>query len=134
MPRAARPRKPVAAPPASHAATVAALRKVILQAVPGAEEDVKWNAPNFSLGGADFATLNLAAKDRVRLVLHLGANRRAPARRAVIPDPAALLEWRGTDRAIASFMTAADVTKHRASLRESLGAWVRQLTDGAPTR
>ena len=57
-------------------------------ALPGAIEGVKWNAPNWAVGGRDVVTLNLAPKGPVRVVLHRGAravDTRTGAR--LLPDP-----------------------------------------------
>ncbi|MEP6763256.1 MAG: DUF1801 domain-containing protein [Gemmatimonadaceae bacterium] len=51
------------------------LRKIILSADKEISESIKWNAPSFATTEY-FATFNLRAKQRVQIVMHLGARKR----------------------------------------------------------
>src|SRR5690606_10862776 len=54
-------------------AEIDTLRRLILSAVPGLVERIKWNAPSFGLGDDDRLTMRLHPGDRLQLILHRGA-------------------------------------------------------------
>jgi len=101
------------------------LRQIILAASPEIREGIKWNAPSFRTSEW-FATFNLHAKDRVRLILHAGAKKKDAAR-PVIRDPAGLLDWRAKDRCMATFSNGKDIQARRAPLQAIIREWIRQL-------
>ncbi|WP_231881599.1 DUF1801 domain-containing protein [Deinococcus puniceus] len=90
-------------------------------------ETVKWNAPNFRTSG-DFATFHLRTQDSARLILHLGAKKRADSDiRASLTDPGNLLTWLGPDRAAVGFRTQEDIAAHQAELTAVLRQWITFL-------
>lgn len=106
------------------AVEIEAVRRIILAAVPGVREGVKWNAPSFSTTD-HFATFHLRAKSGVQVVLHLGAKPRPDSGlQTAIADPAGLLQWRGSDRATVSFGDLADVEAKAAAFAEVIRQWV----------
>ncbi len=54
-------------------AEVEALCEIVRAAHPGLVESIKWNSPNWSLGGTDLLTVNVPGRGPVRLILHRGA-------------------------------------------------------------
>lgn len=102
-------------------ALVAAIRK----AQPGLEEGIKWNAPSFRRHGDDRLTLNLSAKDRVRLILHCGAKKGPKRSGRLIGHESETLEWAGDDRAIMSFTSTEDVKAQGKDLKEIVKAWLK---------
>jgi hypothetical protein len=109
-------------------AVITALRRLVLDVDPRIEEHVKWNAPSFAVGEADFATFHLRSKTGLQVVLHLGAKPRPDARvRTEVPDPAGLLVWRGADRAIVTFTDLADVEEKRQAFTAIVGRWLKHL-------
>lgn len=108
-----------------HKHTVLALRDALLGVDPSIGEEIKWNAPSFHVT-EHFATMNLRAKDGVRLILHLGAKKTAlPA--GAIADPRKLLEWLGPDRASMVFRDADEVTLKKAALAAVIRQWITHL-------
>lgn len=106
------------------AAEIEAVRRIILAAVPGARESVKWNAPSFATT-EHFATFHLRAKSGIQVVLHLGAKPQPDSGlRAAFADPAGLLRWRGPDRATVSFRDLADVEAKAASFADIIRQWI----------
>ena len=103
---------------------IAALRTVIRAADAELVEEVKWNAPSYRLE-EHLLTFQLSRDDRVLLVFHRGAKAKALAKRPTVADPSELLTWKGTDRAVATFASVAEVTKHKPALTKLLRAWVR---------
>lgn len=101
-----------------------ALRAVILKAHPGLTEGVKWNAPSYSVDGEDRITFQLRAKDKILLVFHRGAKKKAPPKRGrLIEDDSGLLEWAADDRAIATFR-AGEVAPKKKALAAVVKRWV----------
>lgn len=106
---------------------IVALRQIILGVSPAIREEIKWNAPSFRTT-EHFATFNLRAKDRVRLILHLGAKVKDTAAKGIeISDPAGLLEWLAKDRCLVTFSDGEDVLAKRAALESVLRAWLRWI-------
>lgn len=105
---------------------IEAIRRLILGAVDGAEEGIKWNAPSFSLGakGEHFATFHLRQPGVVQLVLHTGAKKRPKPLAMRVDDPAGLLSWPAKDRAVVTF---ADASAQRDAFEAILHAWIEGL-------
>lgn len=110
---------------------IEALRDLILAASPAILEGIKWNAPSFRTATiAHFATFNLRAADRVRLILHAGAKKRARAASldsGDFDDPAGLLEQLGPDRCLVTITDAGDLRAKRAALTSILRQWLARL-------
>ena len=106
---------------------ILALRQLILDADPGIEEGIKWNAPSFRTSEY-FATFHLRAKEGVQLILHLGARKRqTPDGGIVIEDPASLLEWLGKDRATVRLRDAAEIEANNEALTAIIRDWIRYV-------
>jgi hypothetical protein len=71
----------------------------ILRAVPAAVESIKWKAPNFALGGVDFATFSLRRPGVLQLILHTGVSPR-PDHPAITLPPVRGLRWADHNRAV----------------------------------
>ena len=99
------------------------LRAALLDGVDGLTEHVKWRSPTFAHGGADRMTVSLSRADRAVLVFHRGARVRSDA--VDFTDPTGLLEWRGPDRALATYTDAADLGTAVPVLPGLVRAWVR---------
>jgi hypothetical protein len=103
------------------------LRQLILGASPEIQEGVKWNSPSFRTTEY-FATINLHAKDRIRLILHTGAKAKDSAKKdSRIEDPAQLLEWLGKDRALVTLGGKEDLQSKSAALQALIREWLRHL-------
>ncbi|WP_437980025.1 DUF1801 domain-containing protein [Sorangium sp. So ce117] len=106
---------------------IVALRQIILGVSPAIREEIKWNAPSFRTT-EHFATFNLRAQDRVRLILHLGAKVKDTAAKGLeLADPTGLLEWLAKDRCLVTFTDGEDVQAKRAALESVLRAWLRWI-------
>ena len=106
---------------------VAALRLVILSAVPDLVERIKWNAPSFGLGDDDRITMRLHPGDRVQLILHRGAKAGADDFFR-FEDPDKLIAWAAPDRGVVTFKDADDLVSKSAPLSEILRRWVACTT------
>lgn len=114
-----------AMPAADAARALRTLCALILGAEPRLEAEIKWNAPSFTLAGRDVLTTGVNRDGSIRLVLHRGAARAAPGvQRPEIDDPLGLLEWRGVDRAIATFADGGAVQESATATRELVRQWI----------
>jgi hypothetical protein len=112
-----------------HLDAIRALRRLILQTDSRLCEDVKWNAPSFFLAeGFDdhVATLRVAPRGVLQVILHLGAAPRSPppALAGRVPDPAGVLRWAAPDRASVDFADLQGVTEKGPAFAALLQAWV----------
>lgn len=102
-----------------------ALRKLILSISPAVTEEFKWNSPSFRTTD-HFATINVAGKNQLRLILHTGATKKASAAAGLdIPDPRALLKWLARDRAMVTFDSPSDLRVKSAPLKAILVRWIK---------
>jgi hypothetical protein len=102
------------------------VREIILGASPAIGEEIKWNVPSFFTTD-HFATLNLRGATGVRVVLHLGAEVRAPEPRVVVADPAGLLTWLSPARAVATFTDLQHLSSVRGSLDQLVREWIAHV-------
>lgn len=110
-----------------HKAAVETLRRLILDAVPGLNERIKWNAPSFGKGEDDRITMRLHPGDRLQLILHRGAKAGADDLFR-FEDPDKLITWAAPDRGVITFSDADDLAAKSAALPEVLRRWVACTT------
>lgn len=106
---------------------ILALRRLILEAVPGLAERIKWNAPSFGPGSDDRITMRLHPGDRLQLILHRGAKAGADDLFR-FEDPDRLLSWAAPDRGVVNFKDADDMAAKANALRTVLQRWVACTT------
>ena len=106
---------------------IEALRRLILDAVPGLDERIKWNAPSFGKGEDDRITMRLHPGDRLQLILHRGAKAGADDLFR-FEDPDKLIAWAAPDRGVVTFADAADLEAKAEALGEVLRRWVACTT------
>lgn len=112
-------------PAAESAGALRALCELVIAADPRLRGEIKWNAPSFTLEGRDVVTTGVNRDGSIRLVLHRGAAKAAPGTtRPVIDDPDGLLEWRGVDRAIATFADEAAVRARSSAVKQLVRQWI----------
>ena len=109
-----------------HKAGIEMLRKWILALNEGITEEVKWNAPSFKVAD-HFATFRLHPPKNVQLILHTGAKAKSNAKVFAIDDPAGLLKWPASDRAVLTLASEAELQKHKDDVLRLLEQWVAQL-------
>jgi hypothetical protein len=108
-------------------AEVLALRDLILNAVPGLTETVRWNAPNYGRGDADRITMRLHPGNRLQLILHRGAKAGADDLFR-FEDPDKLISWAAPDRGVITIKDAADLATKTAAMSEIFRRWVAMTT------
>ncbi|MFO0647814.1 MAG: DUF1801 domain-containing protein [Polyangiales bacterium] len=107
-------------------AEVRAVRAAIRAAVPTLTERVKWNAPSFCAAGDDRITFRLQPGDRVELIFHRGAKKRADDFR--FDDATGLVKWAAPDRGQVVFRDAADVAEKTPAVQSLARAWIAATT------
>lgn len=108
-------------------AQLQSLRGLILGASPAIVEGIKWNAPSFRTTDW-FATTNVHGKGSLRLILHTGVkSKQSTAGGMKVADPAGLLKWLATDRALVTFNSASEFEARRGDLESIIRAWICYL-------
>ncbi len=102
------------------------LRRIIVEADPRIRESVKWNAPSYAIG-EHFATFNLRRDDRLQIILHCGAKKRATQLEVRIDEPALKLQWQDSDRALLELRTMDEIERSRAAILNVLRQWIAQV-------
>jgi hypothetical protein len=110
-----------------HKAAIEGLRRLILDAVPGLSERIKWNAPSFGKGEDDRITMRLHPGDRLQLILHRGAKAGVDDLFR-FEDPDKLIAWAAPDRGVVTFTDEADLKAKSEALRPVLQRWVACTT------
>lgn len=100
------------------------LRRAILAAPIEIEERVKWNAPSFCCGGDDRVTFRLQPGDRVELIFHRGAKKRADAATFTVDDPTGRLRWLTPDRGVVVLADHDDTDDAVADVVALVEAWM----------
>lgn len=103
------------------------LRRLILDAVPGLVETIKWNAPSFGPEGQDRVTMRLHPGERVQLILHRGAKAGADDFFR-FEDPDGLIAWAAPDRGVITFRDAEDMAGRAEALTAVIRRWVACTT------
>lgn len=105
---------------------IRAAGQVILAASPDITPGIKWNAPSFRTTEW-FATTNLRSLDQVQFIFHFGAKKRPTLSPPKIEDPANLIKWLASDRAMVSLGAGALTPARRAALTELVRAWIAHV-------
>ncbi len=101
------------------------LRNYILSANTDLTENIKWNGPNYQLGGEDRITMSIQPpKKQVQLIFHRGAKKLIPPENKLIEDKSGLLSWKGNDRAIITFKHLHDIEKSKDALTLIVNEWI----------
>ncbi len=95
-------------------AEVEALRTIIKAVDPRITEQIKWNAPSYSMEGY-LATFNFHDPKQIRLVFH---------NPAIASIPSAILEGDYVDRRLVYFTSMDDVRAKRSALEQVIKALV----------
>ena len=116
----------LAAQPEDRRRLVEALRTLVREASPAAQEIVKWNSPSYVLDGVDQATINAQGRGAVRLILHRGATtaENTDAASAFTGDPLGLLTWHSDIRASLPVTDLADLAAKRDAALAVVRAWL----------
>lgn len=100
------------------------LRKYILSAKSGSEENIKWNGPNYTFNGEDRITMKIHPPKNVQLIFHRGAKILEMPKEKLIIDYSGLLTWKTNDRAVATFVTLEEIVSNKEALQKIICEWI----------
>ena len=103
---------------------IEALRHIILSVNKGLTENIKWNGPNYCFTNEDRITMSIQPPKQVRIVLHCGAKVKTAPKEKLIKNDFGMLDWKGNDRAIATFKSMDDVERMKENLMKILVEWI----------
>lgn len=101
------------------------LRKIILSAKSGIEENIKWNGPNYTFNGEDRITMKIQPPKNVQLIFHRGAKVLEIPTEKLLKDDFGILNWKGNDRAVATFVIMEEIVSTKESLQKIIEEWVQ---------
>ena len=104
------------------------LRGIILNASDTLSENIKWNGPNYFVGGTDMITMKIQPPKQILLIFHRGAKKQEPMKSKLIADDSGLLVWKENDRAIASFANEQDIKKCKTDLEKIIKDWTEAVS------
>ena len=101
------------------------LRDYILSAKNDLEENIKWNGPNYCFDGKDRLTMKINPPKLIQLIFHRGAKVKEQPKERILSNDFGILEWRGNDRAIATFRNKQEIESRKSELMEIVSAWIK---------
>ena len=105
-------------------AEIEELRNIILSVDNGITENIKWNGPNYCFNNEDRITMSIQPPKQIRIVLHCGAKVKTTPKEKIIKNDFGILDWKGNDRAIATFKSREDVTQMKNNLKAIIAEWI----------
>jgi hypothetical protein len=101
------------------------LRELILSSNNNLSENIKWNGPNYHLGGEDRITLRINPLNKIQVIFHRGAKKKEQPRDKLISDEYDLLSWKENDRAILSFKNLKEIEDIKEIFQEIVVKWIK---------
>ena len=100
------------------------LRNCILAANTNLTENIKWNGPNYCFENEDRITMKIHPPKQVQLIFHTGAKVKVQPKVKLINNDFGMLDWKGNDRAIATFRNMQDIEIGKAALIQIVSEWI----------
>jgi hypothetical protein len=100
------------------------LRLLILSVNPALSENIKWNAPNYSLNGEDRITMRIHPAKQIQVIFHRGAKKLLQPAQRLIKHDSPILMWKQNDRAIVSFTNMNEIRADASELKEIVRKWI----------
>jgi len=100
------------------------LRNCILAANTNLTENIKWNGPNYCFENEDRITMKIHPPKQVQLIFHTGAKVKVQPKAKLINNDFGMLDWKGNDRAIATFKNMQDIEIGKAALIQIVSEWI----------
>lgn|SRR5690606_2570759 len=104
------------------------LRKYVLSAKSGIEENIKWNGPNYTFNGEDRITMKIRPPKNVQLIFHRGAKVLEMPKEKLLNNNSGLLNWKTNDRAIATFVTMDEIVSNKEALQKIVKEWIEKCS------
>lgn len=102
------------------------LRKIILSAKSGIEENIKWNGPNYTFNGEDRITMKIQPPKNVQLIFHRGAKVLEMPKERLLKEDFGILNWKTNDRAIVTFINMEEIVSNKESLNRIVNKWIEK--------
>jgi hypothetical protein len=100
------------------------LRKLILSSNQNLEENIKWNGPNYCLDGEDRITMKVQPPKKIQLIFHRGAKVKEQPKEKLVKEDFGLLDWKGNDRAVATFTSIKEIENAKKHLSTIITEWL----------
>lgn len=100
------------------------LRHVILDAIDGLTENIKWNGPNYCCNGQDRITMKIHPPKQIQLIFHRGAKKQEPLAKKLIPNTSKMLLWKENDRAIITIRDYNQLKAIKSELFKIVAEWI----------
>lgn len=100
------------------------IRKLVLNSNSNLSENIKWNGPNYHIGGEDRITLRINPLNQIQVIFHRGAKKKEQPKDKLLGDEYALLSWKENDRAILNFKSLKEIEDNRVTFQEIVVKWI----------
>ncbi|WP_212635336.1 DUF1801 domain-containing protein [Pseudozobellia thermophila] len=100
------------------------LRHIIINAINGLTENVKWNGPNYCYEDNDRITMKIQPPKQIQLIFHRGAKKQEQPKEKIIQSKSKLLLWKENDRAIVTFKNMSEIENGKTDLTSIVNEWI----------
>ncbi len=100
------------------------LRHIIINAINGLTENIKWNGPNYCYEDNDRITMKIQPPKQIQLIFHRGAKKQEQPKERIIQTDSNLLSWKENDRAIVTFKNMSEIKNGKADLTSIVNEWI----------
>nr|WP_294937005.1 DUF1801 domain-containing protein [uncultured Flavobacterium sp.] len=87
-------------------------------------ENIKWNGPNYCFNNEDRITIRVQQPKMVQIIFHRGAKVQTQPVKKLIADESGVLEWKGNDRAVATFKNSNEIEANKLILTKIIANWL----------
>ncbi len=100
------------------------LRHIIINAINGLTENIKWNGPNYCYENNDQITMKIQPPKQIQLIFHIGAKKQEQPKEKIIQSKSKLLLWKEYDRAIVTFKNRSEIENGKTDLTSIVNEWI----------
>ncbi|MGV6861346.1 MAG: DUF1801 domain-containing protein [Putridiphycobacter sp.] len=100
------------------------LRHIIINAINGLTENIKWNGPNYCYENNDRITMKIQPPKQIQLIFHIGAKKQEQPKEKIIQSKSKLLLWKEYDRAIVTFKNRSEIENGKTDLTSIVNEWI----------
>ncbi len=100
------------------------LRHIIINAMNGLTENIKWNGPNYCYEDNDRITMKIQPPKQIQLIFHRGAKKQEQPKEKIIQSKSKLLLWKENDRAIVTFKNMSEIENGKTDLTSIVNEWI----------
>lgn len=100
------------------------LRSMVLNVMDGLSENFKWNGPNYSFKNEDRVTMKIQPPKAAQLIFQRGVKVQTAPDEKLLNEHLAFLIWKGTDRAIITFNSSAEIENRKEDIAKIIKDWI----------